>query len=445
MLRYFYSQNAATVLGFLVFCTASNSCGMTQELAQKAGEHQLQTGDIVGIYIEGDSKFGVDPPIARVPTSDKWRAYVGQPLQLLDNGTLTLPFIDPIKIAGMTLRQAEIAMEQSYKQAGIEAHAGLTLAADASKTDIANYRARCGDVLALDFPMVFGPDEPPPIHGLDRENIYPCSGFPILIHDDGKIRPPLVSPIFVKDKSLSEIRNLFIEHLIGSEVIKSKDGLKLYVSLMWQMREMTNPVSKPIGPGDVVALCIDGILGTPEDGPPVTFGRDEDCGPVLGYPFQIDRDGKLELPFVGKIEAAGLTTSHLVDAIRKAYVDKQVLVRGTWIDASIMEKHDSVNELPRDLRIGKGDILTIVVEGCLPKKSDFEDVKIPVHIPKNPQLPPSFGFKILVRDDGTILLPGMDPIRVVGKTLEELKMVFRPEAVRDVFVSASFFRRASSK
>ena len=71
-----------------------------------------------------------------------------------------------------------------------------------------------------------------------------------------------------------------------------------------------------------------------------------------------------------------------------------------------------------------GDILGIYVEGVLPPAGDVEEIAPPppVNFPgEGSDLPPSVGYPIPVRDDGTLALPLVDPIDVTGKTLTQVE------------------------
>ena len=65
--------------------------------------------------------------------------------------------------------------------------------------------------------------------------------------------------------------------------------------------------------------------------------------------------------------------------------------------------------------IGPGDILGVYVEGAIGNERELP----PVSFPESESLPPSLGFPIPVRSDGTIPLPLIEPINVKGMTIEE--------------------------
>ncbi|VAX38427.1 hypothetical protein MNBD_PLANCTO02-830, partial [hydrothermal vent metagenome] len=81
---------------------------------------------------------------------------------------------------------------------------------------------------------------------------------------------------------------------------------------------------------------------------------------------------------------------------------------------------------PRYL-LDSGDVLAIYIEGVL---GDRRQVP-PVHFPQNQQTPPSFGFPIPVRDDGTISLPMSRPLDVRGMTVGQVEQAIRKRLTLD--------------
>lgn len=71
--------------------------------------------------------------------------------------------------------------------------------------------------------------------------------------------------------------------------------------------------------------------------------------------------------------------------------------------------------------LGPRDILGVFIEGVLGKA----DEPPPVHIPDQPNMPPSIGFPIPVREDGTLSLPLIPPISVTGLTLAQAEFEIR--------------------
>jgi len=73
--------------------------------------------------------------------------------------------------------------------------------------------------------------------------------------------------------------------------------------------------------------------------------------------------------------------------------------------------------------VGPRDVLGIYIEGVLGKR----DEPPPVHFPEREaeNIPPAIGFPIPVREDGTISLPLIAPLRVAGLTLAQVEEEIR--------------------
>jgi len=79
-------------------------------------------------------------------------------------------------------------------------------------------------------------------------------------------------------------------------------------------------------------------------------------------------------------------------------------------------------EPPREYLLDTSDILGIYIEGVLGEV----DAVPPFHMPdKNSNLPPAIGFPVPVREDGTLPLPLVAPLRVRGLTLTQVENVVR--------------------
>lgn len=67
--------------------------------------------------------------------------------------------------------------------------------------------------------------------------------------------------------------------------------------------------------------------------------------------------------------------------------------------------------------VDTGDVLGIYIEGVLGDRK----LPQPVNIPQTNEAPPSFGFPIPIRDDGTISLPLVGPVPVRGLTIGDVE------------------------
>ncbi|MEO2031393.1 MAG: polysaccharide biosynthesis/export family protein [Planctomycetaceae bacterium] len=81
-----------------------------------------------------------------------------------------------------------------------------------------------------------------------------------------------------------------------------------------------------LGPGDILGVYIENVLGNPDELPPVNFPDDPSRAPAIGFPVPIRDDGTVSLPFVAPIKLDGLSIVQATDTIRKAFtIDKQIL------------------------------------------------------------------------------------------------------------------------
>jgi protein involved in polysaccharide export with SLBB domain len=74
----------------------------------------LATGDTLGIYIEGVLGSAETPPPVQVPATPELPPSIGYPFPIRQDGTISLPYVEPVKVAGMTLEEAEKAVIKAY-------------------------------------------------------------------------------------------------------------------------------------------------------------------------------------------------------------------------------------------------------------------------------------------------------------------------------------------
>lgn len=79
-------------------------------------------------------------------------------------------------------------------------------------------------------------------------------------------------------------------------------------------------------------------------------------------------------------------------------------------------------EPPRNYLIDAGDILGVYIEGALGKPEEPPPVNMPY---KESDLPPSIGYPIVVREDGSLSLPLIPPVAVRGLTMEQVENLLR--------------------
>lgn len=80
-----------------------------------------------------------------------------------------------------------------------------------------------------------------------------------------------------------------------------------------------------LGPGDVLGVYIENVLGEEGQNPPVHFPQQGDQPPALGFPVPVREDGTVELPYIDPIKVEGLTLTQTSDLIRNTYIEDQIL------------------------------------------------------------------------------------------------------------------------
>lgn len=74
----------------------------------------LDTGDTLGIYIEGIIGDESTPPPVNLPASNDMPPAIGYPFPIRGDGTISLPLAGSVKVAGMTIEEAEQAVVDAY-------------------------------------------------------------------------------------------------------------------------------------------------------------------------------------------------------------------------------------------------------------------------------------------------------------------------------------------
>jgi hypothetical protein len=76
--------------------------------------YQLGAGDVLGIYIETVVGKSEEPPPVFYPEDKSAEPALGFPVPIREDGTVALPLVDPIKLNGLTLTQATLAIRRAY-------------------------------------------------------------------------------------------------------------------------------------------------------------------------------------------------------------------------------------------------------------------------------------------------------------------------------------------
>ena len=78
---------------------------------------RIRPGDIVALYLDGVLPFTppnappTPPPVTKL---DSGAVVTGYPLAVASDGTIAVPLIEPVKIEGMTIREAEQVIRKAY-------------------------------------------------------------------------------------------------------------------------------------------------------------------------------------------------------------------------------------------------------------------------------------------------------------------------------------------
>jgi protein involved in polysaccharide export with SLBB domain len=91
---------------------------------------------------------------------------------------------------------------------------------------------------------------------------------------------------------------------------------------------------------------------------------------------------------------------------------------------------------PQVYQLGPGDILGTYIEFVLGEEGESP----PVHFPEEGDQPPALGYPVPVREDGTLALPLIQPVRVEGMTLEQAT-----EAIRAAYLNAQVLQAGRDK
>ncbi|QDT03194.1 Polysaccharide biosynthesis/export protein [Rubripirellula lacrimiformis] len=82
--------------------------------------YQISGGDILGIYVEGVLPFNPpnqppEPPPVNFPDAESTLPpSIGYPIAVQDDGTLSLPLVEPLDVEGLTLEQVRDAIRDKY-------------------------------------------------------------------------------------------------------------------------------------------------------------------------------------------------------------------------------------------------------------------------------------------------------------------------------------------
>lgn len=107
--------------------------------------HIVDSGDVLGVYIEGVMGNRNQIPPVNFPASGDVPPSFGYPMPVREDGTISLPLIKPILVRGMTIREVEEAVRKQYTQ--VEGQRMLN--ADTNQVLISLQRPRTYNVLVV--------------------------------------------------------------------------------------------------------------------------------------------------------------------------------------------------------------------------------------------------------------------------------------------------------
>ncbi|MBW3599873.1 MAG: polysaccharide biosynthesis/export family protein [Planctomycetes bacterium] len=122
-----------------------------------------------------------------------------------------------------------------------------------------------------------------------------------------------------------------------------------------------------LGPGDILGIFVEGVLGNPEEAPPVHFPEAESpLPPAIGFPIPVREDGTISLPLIPPVLVRGMTTAQAEQAIRAEYTQKRQILqpgRDGIIVTLIKERTHQVIVVREDggtsqLSVGAGGLVT---------------------------------------------------------------------------------------
>jgi hypothetical protein len=79
--------------------------------------YTLDSEDVLGVFIENVlGEFGSAPPVQIPDPNSDLPPAIGFPVPVRDDGTVSLPLVDPIPVRGLTVQQAEALITRAYRE-----------------------------------------------------------------------------------------------------------------------------------------------------------------------------------------------------------------------------------------------------------------------------------------------------------------------------------------
>ena len=100
------------------------------------------------------------------------------------------------------------------------------------------------------------------------------------------------------------------------------------------------PKEHIVGPGDTLAVFVFGVLPFNTDEPTPVLQQQQSVqqryypphgaivGPTTGLPMTVKEDGTLEMPFVGRVDVAGLSLTEITEKFKSIYTEEEIFQPG---------------------------------------------------------------------------------------------------------------------
>lgn len=114
----------------------------------------------------------------------------------------------------------------------------------------------------------------------------------------------------------------------------------------------------------------------------------------------------------------GSTGCQMVKGIPVSQLPRELLdgqLKNDFIDINMLRLRQ---DPPAFYALGPGDVLGLHIPDVF-SAGEVETVLPPVHFPEDASMPPAIGSPVVIREDGTVSLPYIDPVSVEGMSLVE--------------------------
>ncbi len=169
-------------------------------------------------------------------------------------------------------------------------------------------------------------------HRSPKKRQHPVSSRPVRIAS-AAVRPGNVATLGLALLLLctgcaswtNPVANGIPARLVPDELLaQPKDDLET-IPLAWLRRKPEEPYR--LATGDILGVFIEGVLGEPDQLPPINFPDVADAQPSVGFPIPVREDGTVPLPLVPPIKVDGMTISEAQEAIVNAYTEEKEILK----------------------------------------------------------------------------------------------------------------------